>query len=260
MIVFLQLTTAGVDSGPFDLYSNLDGYDTPFEENVSRDLLVAGYSTTVPDNAITVRITSKEDCISSVDITLRDVECNLEGYTGEITTTTSTSTSSTTSTSTSSTTTTTTTSALACLGYTISSNNPLSSATVNFIECNGDAGSLSVGFGTGFDSFPFCAKDGQYTVVGDGTVSYTGDCTHTYLLSSPGKSSRTLACAETTYPLTVYSYTFPMVDGTILYTNNTGGVLSTPVTGGDLWYQNFIDTLTFQIGNDGVVSNVSFCV
>jgi len=112
MIVFLQLTTAGVDSGPFDLYSNLDGYSEPFEENVSRDSLVAGYSTTVPDNATIVRITSKEDCISSVDITLRDVECNLEGYTGEITTTsTSTSSTTTTSTSTSSTTTTTTTSA-----------------------------------------------------------------------------------------------------------------------------------------------------
>lgn len=92
MIVFLQLTTAGIDSGPFDLYSNLDGYSEPFEENVSRDLLIAGYSTTVPDNAITVRITSKEDCISSVDITLRNVECNLEGYTGEITTTTTTTT------------------------------------------------------------------------------------------------------------------------------------------------------------------------
>jgi hypothetical protein len=111
MIVFLQLTTAGIDSGPFDLYSNLDGYSEPFEENVSRDLLVAGYSTTVPDNAITVRITSKEDCISSVDITLRDVECNLEGYTGEITTT-STSSSTTTTTSTSSSTTTTTTTVL----------------------------------------------------------------------------------------------------------------------------------------------------
>ena len=92
MIVFLQLTTAGIDSGPFDLYSNLNSFSEPFEENVSRDSLVAGYSTTVPDNAIIVRITSKEDCISSVDITLRDVECNLEGYTGEITTTSTTST------------------------------------------------------------------------------------------------------------------------------------------------------------------------
>jgi uncharacterized protein (TIGR02145 family) len=90
MIVFLQLTTAGVDSGPFDLYSNLDAYSEPFEENVSRASLIAGYSTDVPDYATTVRITSKEDCISSVDITLRDVECDLEGYTGEITTTTTT--------------------------------------------------------------------------------------------------------------------------------------------------------------------------
>ena len=116
MIVFLQLTTAGVDSGPFDLYSNLDAYSEPFEENISRASLITGYSTDVPDYATVVRITSKEDCISSVDITLRDVECDLEGYTGVITTTstststTSTSTSTTsTSTSTSSTTTTTTT-------------------------------------------------------------------------------------------------------------------------------------------------------
>ena len=96
MIVFLQLTTAGVDSGPFDLYSNLDAYSEPFEENVSRASLIAGYSTDVPDYATVVRITSKEDCISSVDITLRDVECDLEGYTGEITTSTSSTTTSTT--------------------------------------------------------------------------------------------------------------------------------------------------------------------
>ena len=96
MIVFLKLTTAGVDSGPFDLYSNLDAYSEPFEENVSKASLIAGYSTDVPDYATTVRITSKENCISSVDITLRDVECDLEGYTGEITTSTSSTTSTTT--------------------------------------------------------------------------------------------------------------------------------------------------------------------
>jgi hypothetical protein len=95
MIVFLKLTTAGIDSGPFDLYSNLDAYSEPFEENVSRDSLIAGYSTTVPDNATIVRITSKENCISSVDITLRDVECDLAGYTGEITTSSTTSTTTT---------------------------------------------------------------------------------------------------------------------------------------------------------------------
>lgn len=97
MIVFLKLTTAGIDSGPFDLYSNSDEYFEPFEENVSRDSLTTGYSTDVPDNATIVRIESTGDCISSVDITLRDLDCNLEGYTGEIT---STSTSTTTTTTT----------------------------------------------------------------------------------------------------------------------------------------------------------------
>ena len=97
MIVFLKLTTAGIDSGPFDLYSNFD-YDIPFETGVTRNSLIAGYSTDVPDYATVVRITSKEDCISSVDITLRDVECDLAGYTGEITTTSTSSTTSTTTT------------------------------------------------------------------------------------------------------------------------------------------------------------------
>lgn len=102
MIVFLKLTTAGSDTGPFDLYSNLDGYDTPFETGVDVAILEAGYSTEVPDGATIVRIQSTGDCINYIDITLRLAECDLAGYVENITTTT-------TSTSTSSTTTTTTT-------------------------------------------------------------------------------------------------------------------------------------------------------
>ena len=30
MTVLITLTTAGTDSGPFTLYSNIDGYGTPF--------------------------------------------------------------------------------------------------------------------------------------------------------------------------------------------------------------------------------------
>lgn len=90
MIVFLQLTTAGSDSGPFDLYSNLDGYITAFETGVDKATLEAGYSTTVPDGASIVRITSTGDCINSVDITLRLAECDLDGYVENITTTTTT--------------------------------------------------------------------------------------------------------------------------------------------------------------------------
>jgi hypothetical protein len=90
MIVLLTLTTAGSDTGPFDLYSDLDGFSTPFETGVDKATLEAGYSTTVPDGASIVRITSTGDCVNSVDITLRLADCNLEGYVQAITTTTTT--------------------------------------------------------------------------------------------------------------------------------------------------------------------------
>lgn len=92
MIVLLTLTTAGSDSGPFNLYSNLDGYITAFETGVDKATLEAGYSTTVPDGASVVRITSTGDCINFVDITLRLAECDLDGYVENITTTTTTTT------------------------------------------------------------------------------------------------------------------------------------------------------------------------
>lgn len=94
--VLITLTLAGSDTGPFNLYSNIDGFTLAFETNVAKGDLEAGYvSFLVPDSATTIRVKSDNPvCDSYVDIV--------------ITTTTTTSTSSTT-TSTSSTTTTTTT-------------------------------------------------------------------------------------------------------------------------------------------------------
>jgi hypothetical protein len=71
MTVLLTLTTAGADSGPFNLYSNLDGYVTAFESGVSQAALLAGYSSSlVPDFTTTVRILSSGVCNNYVDITL----------------------------------------------------------------------------------------------------------------------------------------------------------------------------------------------
>jgi hypothetical protein len=71
MTVLLTLTTAGADSGPFDLYSNLDSFTVPFETGVSKASLVGGYTTTlVPDYTTTVRVVSTGMCISSVNIPL----------------------------------------------------------------------------------------------------------------------------------------------------------------------------------------------
>lgn len=72
MTVLLTLTTAGLDTGPFDLYSNLDSYTTPFETSINKLTLQGGYSSTVvPDFSTIVRIQSREICINYVDIILQ---------------------------------------------------------------------------------------------------------------------------------------------------------------------------------------------
>jgi len=71
MTVLITLTTAGTDSGPFNLYTNLDGYVTPFETGVAKIDLTGGYtSTIVPDYATIVRVKSTGDCVNYIDIIL----------------------------------------------------------------------------------------------------------------------------------------------------------------------------------------------
>ena len=40
MTALITLTTAGLDSGPFSLFSNLDGYSAAFETNISKTELL----------------------------------------------------------------------------------------------------------------------------------------------------------------------------------------------------------------------------
>lgn len=87
MTVLITLTIAGTDSGPFDLYSNVDGYVSAFETGVSKASLLAGYSSAlVPDGATVIRVKSDGVCTNYIDV--------------PITTTTTTTTSSSTTTTT----------------------------------------------------------------------------------------------------------------------------------------------------------------
>jgi hypothetical protein len=74
MTVYITLTTAGSDSGPFDLYSNLDGFTSAFESGVSKAALLAGYSTAlVPDFTTSIRIRSNNSlCTNYIDIFLEN--------------------------------------------------------------------------------------------------------------------------------------------------------------------------------------------
>jgi hypothetical protein len=70
MTVLITLTTAGLDSGPFDLYSDLDGYVSAFESGVSKSALLAGYaSSIVPDYTNVIRVKSNgEFCTNYIDM------------------------------------------------------------------------------------------------------------------------------------------------------------------------------------------------
>lgn len=89
MTVLITLTIAGSDTGPFDLYSDVDGFVVPFETNVPKASLIAGYtSSLVPNGAVLIRVTSDSVCTNYIDLIIG------------ATTTTTTSTSTTTTTTT----------------------------------------------------------------------------------------------------------------------------------------------------------------
>jgi len=102
MNVTITLINPGVDTGPFNIYTNADNYVTAVATNVAKSALVAGYNATVPSLASTVKVESTGTCTSSIYIPI------IQPTT---TTTTSTSTTSTTTTATPTTTTSTTTAA-----------------------------------------------------------------------------------------------------------------------------------------------------
>jgi hypothetical protein len=71
MTVLITLTTAGADTGPFNLYSDLDGYVSAFETGVAKIDLVAGYTSyAVPDGTTIVRVSSDGTCLNYVDISV----------------------------------------------------------------------------------------------------------------------------------------------------------------------------------------------
>jgi len=70
----ITLAAAGSDTGPFNLYSNVDSYATPFETGVSKSSLLAGYvSSLVPNSTSTVRVKSNSiNCTNYVDMAVNN--------------------------------------------------------------------------------------------------------------------------------------------------------------------------------------------
>jgi len=197
VIVTITLTTAGTDTGPFNLYSDVDGFVSAFETGVSKAALLAGYtSTLVPNGTTIIRVMSANPlCTNFIDIVI-DKECttttttsstssttSTTSTTSSTSTTTSTSSSTTTTTSTSSTTTTSTTTEVPPTTTTTTTEAPLNcteynvvgtpSISIEWLSCAGEPFTQTVGAGGIF----ICAETG--TVVqtgGSGSITPTGPC------------------------------------------------------------------------------------
>jgi len=162
--VLVTLTTAGIDSGPFSIYSDADGYAIPVVTGISRITMLAGYTVTVPDTATTIKVLSIGACT------------NYELFPIIASTTTTTSTTgntSTSSTSTSSTTTSTTTSycdsigaGAGCFNWNFTADT--GGAVVQWTNCSGNNQSVALSDG---ESGSACLCDGQTPSVISGSLS-----------------------------------------------------------------------------------------
>lgn len=103
--IIIGIQNMGPDTGPtFDLYSDLDGYQVPFEINVSKVDLLVGYNTTAPTGSTIIRVKSKGECETYIDIPILEPTTTTTTTLPPETTTTTTTTTSTTTTTTSTTT------------------------------------------------------------------------------------------------------------------------------------------------------------
>jgi hypothetical protein len=65
--VIITLTDMGSAVGPFDLYSDVDNYGTPFESNIPTSAFTYGYYTTlVPNNTLTIKVQSQGECVNFI--------------------------------------------------------------------------------------------------------------------------------------------------------------------------------------------------
>ena len=65
----ITLTTAGASTESFSLFSDADGYVTPFATGVTKAQLLAGYvSSVAPDLTTIIRVKSNTACMNSIDL------------------------------------------------------------------------------------------------------------------------------------------------------------------------------------------------
>lgn len=175
--VLITLVIAGTDTGPFDLYSDVDGYTAPFEFNIPKASLVAGYlSVIVPNGATIVRVKSKGLCPTYVDLPIVGTIYTTTTTTTLFPPTTSTTTTAAAISTTTSTTSSTSTTQAPCRCYLLQNTEapPLLSTdygTGAYVDCNGESLLWLIPIPLG--QIYICTKDPSSIIVTSGNVSVT---------------------------------------------------------------------------------------
>jgi len=248
MNVLITLTSAGTDTGPFNLYSNVDNYTTAFETDISKGILVAGYtSTIVPPGTSAIRVKSIGICTNYVDITLTVPSTTTTTTTRAATTTTTTTavgsptttttttapvgptttttttpyvgpaTTTTTTTIAATTTTTTTTVFVSCEQW---QNDTLEEATITYTPCG--SGTPVSGYALA-DTSSVCAVYGSITVTAGGPLTLVGACsapepaTTTTTTTIPATTTTTTTIPATTTTTTTIPATTTTTTTALVY-------------------------------------------
>ena len=84
MNVYITISNVGADAGPFNLYSDVDGYLSAFETNIPKAILEAGFATNlVPEGTLEIRIQSvNELCNNYVNVGIVALEYYFEPQSG----------------------------------------------------------------------------------------------------------------------------------------------------------------------------------
>jgi hypothetical protein len=291
MNVLITLTTAGADTGPFNLYSNTDSYVTAFQTNIAKSLLVAGYtSTVVPAGTTTVRVKSTGLCTTYVDLFITGPGTTTTTTTapvGPTTTTTTTAggspTTTTTTTSGGSPTTTTTTTGGGSPTTTTTTtnilvsceewrNDTLEEATITYTPCG--SGTPVSGYALATTS-SVCAVYGSITVTVGGPLTLVGSCSAPEPTTTTTTTTTAIPVTTTTTTTALVYYAFSLTSGGIdsatacadssaaitLYGSNISFLsnatfyndytLLSPYDGSDLYYKNVANNEYVQISSIG---------
>lgn len=225
MNILITLTSAGTNTGPFNLYSNVDSYTTAFETNISKGILVAGYTTTIaPTGTTSVRVLSMGTCSNYVDIPV---------VVPSTTTTTTTATPTTTSTTTAvapGTTTTTTTEA------------PGPTTTTTTTPYVGPATTTTTTTSSGGGTTTTTTTAAPTT-----TTTTTALVYYAFSLTNGAFDSST-ACADSTPAITLYGSNISFLSNATFYSDYT---LLSPYNGGNSYYKNVSNNEYVQISSIG---------